>query len=197
MYVKSKRERKRRLVIKNYIYNVIYQILTLVLPLITTPYISRVIGADGIGSYSFTQSIVSYFALFGVVGLNVYGQREIAYYQNDKKKRSEIFKELISIRVITVGISMLVYLFFVMSCQDEYKILYYIQCVTLVEAMIDISWFFQGMEDFKKVLYRNLIVKLITTVGIFLIVKEKTDLYIYVLLLVRGNFFGYASMWLY
>ena len=80
---------------KNYIYNLVYQILTLVLPLITTPYISRVLGAENIGIYSYTYSIATYFILFGTMGISLYGQREIAYVQDNKEKRSILFFEII------------------------------------------------------------------------------------------------------
>ena len=78
----------------NYIYNLSYQILTLFLPLVLTPYLSRVLGAEKIGIYSFTVSILSYFSLFGCLGVNLYAQREIAFLQDDRKKRSQVFYEL-------------------------------------------------------------------------------------------------------
>ncbi len=81
---------------RNYLYNLGYQILIMVLPLITTPYVSRVLGATNLGTYSFAQSISSYFILFGSIGVALYGQRQIAYYQNDIKKRSQVFWELSS-----------------------------------------------------------------------------------------------------
>ena len=77
-------------VTKNYIYNLMYQVLVLILPLITAPYISRVLGAENIGIYSFTLSISAYFILFGSLGIALYGQREIAYVQDNKKKYSVI-----------------------------------------------------------------------------------------------------------
>ena len=74
-------------VVKNYIYNLSYQILILIVPLITTPYVSRVLGAKGVGIFSYTNSIVQYFILFGCIGLNLYGQREIAYQQDDTTRK--------------------------------------------------------------------------------------------------------------
>ncbi len=70
-------------IISNYIYNISYQLLILILPLITTPYISKILGPDGVGMYGLTNSISQYFVLFGCVGLNLYGQKEIAYHQNN------------------------------------------------------------------------------------------------------------------
>ena len=68
----------------NYLYNLIYQVFTLVTPLITAPYLARVLGADGIGLYSYTESVASYFLLFAALGISTYGQREIAYTQDDR-----------------------------------------------------------------------------------------------------------------
>lgn len=76
---------------KNYIYNVAYQILSMIIPLITTPYISRILGAESIGIYSYTVSIVTYFILFGSLGVGMYGKIEAAYVQDDKKKEVSYF----------------------------------------------------------------------------------------------------------
>ena len=69
-------------VIKNYLYNVSYQVMLIVLPIIVTPYVSRVLGANGVGTYSYTNSITQYFILLGCIGLNLYGQREIRHFLN-------------------------------------------------------------------------------------------------------------------
>src|SRR5574344_2053426 len=94
---------------KNYIYNLIYQIIILFVPLITTPYVSRVLRADGIGTYGYILSIVTYFILFGSLGGAMYGQREIAYVQADKEKRTKIFYEIVCLRFITMIIALITY----------------------------------------------------------------------------------------
>ena len=94
---------------KNYIYNLIYQILVIILPLITAPYISRVLGAENIGIYSYTTSISAYFILFGSLGISLYAQREIAYHQDNKKKNSKTFLEIIILRAITMLISITIF----------------------------------------------------------------------------------------
>lgn len=163
---------------KNYLYNMSFQILVMILPLVTTPYISRVLGAANIGAYSYTQSIVYYFTLFGCMGLNLYGQREIAYVQDDKKKRSKVFWELIIIRIISHTASL--FIFCVTFINDkQYAVLYLIQIVDIVASCLDISWLFQGMEDFKKLAFRNIVVRLFAVLCIFLFVKTSDDLYIY------------------
>jgi O-antigen/teichoic acid export membrane protein len=97
-----------------------------VLPIITTPYISRVLGAENIGIYSYTYSIVSYFILFGSLGVALYGKREIAYVQQDVKERSKVFWEILLFRMITIFIATIAYVFFFMNFQLEYKVYYII-----------------------------------------------------------------------
>ena len=101
----------KKSITKNYLYNLIYQVLILILPLITAPYISRVLGAENIGIYSYTTSLSAYFILFGSLGIALYGQREIAYKQNDKKEYSKIFWEVLILRFITMMISLIIFYF--------------------------------------------------------------------------------------
>ncbi len=101
----------KKSVTKNYVYNLIYQVLVLILPLVTTPYISRVLGAENIGIYSYTTSISAYFILFGSLGIALYGQREIAYKQGNKKDYSKTFWEIVALRFITIFISLIIFYF--------------------------------------------------------------------------------------
>lgn len=183
-------------IIKNYLYNISFQLLVMILPLITTPYVSRVIGADGIGAYSYTQSLTYYFILFGCVGLNLYGQKEIAYVQDDKKRRSSIFFELIFIRFFTNGVSIALFSLIFLG-HTRYHTLFLIQILDIAASCIDISWFFQGLEDFKKIVIRNFIIKLAGVIMIFTLVKQPGDLYLYVLCYSSTLFLGNASMWIY
>ena len=98
-------------VVKNYIYNTLYQALVLIAPLITMPYVSRILGADGIGIYSYAQSIATYFVLAGAVGTTLYGQREVAYVRNDVYKRSIVFWEIFVFRFVAVAVSSVIFLF--------------------------------------------------------------------------------------
>ena len=183
-------------VAKNYFYNLSYQILVLIVPLITTPYVSRVLGAKGVGTFSYTNSIVQYFILFGCVGLNLYGQREVAYVEHEKTKRDKVFWELVILRIITVSISLSVYLFSLAS-HGEYAFIFLIMSLDVLASMVDISWFFQGIEDFKKIVVRNFIVKITGVVLIFLFVKSSSDLYLYVICQSATLLLGNLSMWAY
>ena len=186
----------KKSITKNYIYNMVYQVLTLVLPLITTPYLSRVLGAEGIGIYGYTFSVVTYFVLFGSLGVALYGQREIAYAGEDKEKRKKIFIEVNIFRWITIAIATIIY-FFVFMRNNTYQVYYRILLFELFAAAFDISWFFQGMEEFKKTVIRNVLVRICSVALVFLIVKTKEDLAKFVLIYSLADFIGNLSLWLY
>ena len=187
---------EKKSIAKNYIFNLIYQMLTIFLPLITTPYLSRVLGAEQIGIYGYTCSIVTYFILFGTLGINMYGQREMAYLQNSKENSSKSFWELIIIRSSTLAISMLLF-YFVYASGGEYSLYYKILLIQMLANMFDISWLFQGIEEFDKTVIRNLIVKLLSLVLIFVCVKSYDDLWIYFLIYAGAEFIGNLSIWAY
>lgn len=186
----------KKSVTKNYLYNLSYQILILILPLITTPYISRVLKAHGVGIFSYTNSITQYFILFGAIGLNLYGQREIAYVQTNKVKYSQVFYEILITRMITLSISVLAF-YFLLCHHDKYGIVFMIQTIDIIASIFDISWLFQGLEDFKKIVIRNFIVKIVGMILIFIFVKNVDDLKLYVFLNSITLLFGNLSMWLY
>ena len=157
----------KKSVAKNYIYNLLYQILIMIVPLITTPYLSRVLGAQSIGIYSYTISITTYFILFGSLGVAMYGQREIAYLQDNKKERSKTFFEILIMRFITMAISLII--FYVSFClKGDYSIYYKVLILEIIANSFDISWFFQGLEEFKKTVFRNIIIKLFNYIAILL-----------------------------
>lgn len=187
----------KKSITKNYIYNLTYQILVLILPLITTPYISRVLGAENIGIYSYTISISAYFIMFGSLGIALYGQRQIAYEQNNKKRYSLTFWEIVILRIITMTISLVIFYFTFATGNNDYNIYYKILMLEIIGNCLDISWFFQGMEEFKKTVMRNILVKIISIICIFTFVKTKADLPIYFLIYVLSILIGNVSLWLY
>ncbi len=186
----------KKSIAKNYIYNMVYQVLILILPLITTPYLSRVLGAEGNGIYSYTYAIVTYFILFGSLGVALYGQREIAYAQENPQKRKKIFIEIVIFRFITISISTVFY-FFLFVKGEEYQIYYQILILELVAAAFDISWFFQGLEEFKKTVIRNVLVRLCSVTLVFLLVKTREDLAKFTLIYSLADLIGNLSLWLY
>lgn len=186
----------KKSIAKNYIYNMIYQVLILVLPLVTTPYLSRVLGAEGIGIYGYTYSIVTYFILFGSLGVAMYGQREIAYAQENIEARKKVFIEIIIFRFITIAIASVAYYFLFMK-GAEYQIYYQILLIELIAAAFDISWFFQGMEEFKRTVTRNVLVRICSVTLVFILVKTKEDLAKFTLIYSLADLIGNLSLWLY
>lgn len=178
---------------KNYILNVSNQILSLIIPMITAPYIARVIGADGIGLYSYCDSIVSYFVLFASLGLPLYGQKEVSYLQNDRFGRSKVFWETFIIGFVSTALAFVFFIFFTRDSNN--RILFCILSVNILSCGIDISWLFQGMENFKTISVRNFLFRLFNVVYVFLFVRKKEDLLVYVAGICCFSFANYASLW--
>lgn len=181
---------------KNYVYNLIYQLLTILLPFVTTPYVSRVLGAENIGIYGYTFSIITYFVLFGSLGVALYGQREIAYVQDNKKQRTNKFWEISIIRTLSMIIVAILYIS-IFCIKGDYVIYYRIFFLYMISYTFDISWFFQGIEEFGKIVFRNIVIKSLSIVFIFLCIHTQEDLGKYILIYVLGELFGNLSLWLY
>ncbi|SPX97530.1 polysaccharide biosynthesis protein [Lactiplantibacillus plantarum subsp. plantarum] len=157
-------------IVKNYLYNVGYNILILLTPLLTVPYISRVLGPSGVGINATTNSVITYFLLAGTVGITIYGNREIAFIREDDRKRSQTFWEIEILQIITISIAYLAFCIF-LYLQNQLKIYFFYQSFLIIAGAFDISWFFMGLEDFKKTVIRNMIVKLLSLASIFVFVK--------------------------
>lgn len=166
---------------KNYAYNVAFQIFSILAPLITMPYVSRVLEADFIGYYSYANSIATYFSLFSALGIASYGIREVSICRNDKQRCSEIFWELSRIRFATTGAFIIAFIIAVII--NGVNIDVYLACgIMIVAVAFDFTWFLQAMEEFKTLMLRNFTIKIISVICVFLFVKVKEDLPIYILI---------------
>ena len=126
----------------------------------------------------------------------MYAQREIAYVQDDREERSKVFWEIVILRAATLILSMIIF-YFIFAYKGEYSTYYKILLLEIVANIFDISAFFQGMEEFKKIIKRNLIVKAISVISIFIFIKEPTDLAKYILIYTLSNLLGNISLWFY
>lgn len=178
----------------NYVYNLIFQLLAIAIPLITMPYVSRVLLPDGVGAYSYADSIVYYFVLFAILGTNIYGQREISYVQHNRSERTHIFWNIVALRGISSLVMLVLFLVFALF-QDEYKILYIVLSLNVVNVACDITWLLQGMEEFKTITIRNIVVKLAFTAYIFIVIKQPEDLWLYALGIAGSTIIGNVSIW--
>lgn len=181
----------------NYLYNLMYEILAIIIPLFTIPYISRVLGATAIGDYNYIYGILSFFGLVAATGTSQYSQREIAVLQNDKTQRSLLFWEIFLFRLISTVFVLLIYMVFIYFLLQQYKLLFFIHFLTIISWIVDISWYFQGVEEFKIIAIRNSIVKVVGTILIFIFVRTENDLYIYTLIIAVTTLLGNATMWFY
>ncbi|OUQ31576.1 oligosaccharide flippase family protein [Massilimicrobiota timonensis] len=179
---------------KNFLYNAFYNILTLILPLITAPYISRVMGPERIGEYSYAYSIASYFGLFILLGLNNYGNRTIASIKDDLDKLNKSFWSIYFMQFIASILVIAIYLIYAMFFAEN-SLMAFIQTIYIISVALDINWFFFGLEQFKLTVTRNTVIKIITVLSIFIFVKQPSDLYKYALIMVLGPLGSQLFLW--
>lgn len=181
----------------NIVYQIAYQILTLIVPLITSPYIARVLGKSGLGTYSYTYAIVNYFVLFAMLGLQNHGNREIAAKKENMEKCSQLFWNIFLIHIIVSVLSLLAYLAMVFLTFRENKLIAVIQSLFIVSAVFDISWLYFGLEKFRMTTTVSCVSKVITTLLIFLFVKEAADLPLYTIIIAGGTLFNNVVYWIF
>lgn len=179
----------------NFIYQSAYQILTVLLPMLTSPYVARVLGADGIGVYSYTYSIVSYFVMVAKLGLHNHGNRCVASIRDNQEKLNQTFSDLYSLHAIISVITIAVYIIYIAAFGGEYKAVFMIQGFYLIGQLLDINWFYFGIEKFKITVTRNTLIKILTVVCVFTFVKTKDDLWKYILILAVGSAISESLVW--
>ncbi|HJC04513.1 MAG TPA: flippase [Candidatus Ligilactobacillus avistercoris] len=181
-------------VIKNFLYNAGYQLLVLIVPFVTAPYISRVLHAGGVGINAYTNSIVQYFVLLAGLGIETYGNREIAYVREDPQKLSRVFWEIQIVKIMMTVVSLVIFFLFV-RVYDKYVYFLAIQAVNIVGVAFDISWAYMGLEDFKRTAVKNTVVRLLSVVLIFTLVRNIHDVGLYILIVAGSNLAGNLTLW--
>ncbi len=181
---------------KNFLYSTLFQILNVITPFITSPYLSRVLGPDGVGIQSYTASIQAYFLLFASLGTYTYGAREIARTRNDKSLYSKIFWEIEIMTVITSGLGLLLWWGLIMT-NPAYQSFYIAMIPNLFAVMFDITWFFNGLEQFRITIMRSALFKVLGIFLMFLFVKSKDDLLLYVMIVSVTSLLSSLSLWTY
>lgn len=186
---------KQQSIKTNYFLNTAYQVLTLITPLITAPYLSRVFGPSGVGVYSYTNSIATFFAMFATLGTSTYGQRLIAQSRDDKMSRSTVFWEVECLALATTLICTVCWLLFSTIVRAN-NLYFYLLTFQIIGAGLNITWFYAGLERFSLIVLRNVVVKVATIAALFLFVKTIDDLSIYIGLMAVSVFVGNLSMWM-
>ncbi|MDU1568865.1 MAG: flippase [Clostridium sp.] len=179
---------------KNLFYNVFYQFLSLILPMITAPYISRILGVEALGTYSYSYSVASYFLLFAMLGISNHGNRSIAACRDDKGKMSQTFSNIYIIQFINSILIIFIYTIYSVIFSENNQIAL-IQEIIVISALFDISWFYFGIEQFKVTVMRNTICKILTVVAVFIFVKKPEDLFIYAFIMATSVLVSQILLW--
>lgn len=164
-------------IVRNFMYNSILTVSGYVFPIITYPYVSRVLGVDCIGICNFVDGIINYFILFSTLGTNLVGIREVAKHREDRRKLSECFMSIFSFNVLTTVLMEIILLIAVVfvDALHPYRSFLLIGAMKLATNLFLVEWFYKGIENFRFITVRAIIVKLLYVAGVFLFVNSKDD----------------------
>lgn len=180
---------------KNFFYSVSYQILVIILPLITAPYVTRVLGAKSIGIYSKSQALANYFLLFAMLGVNNYGNRAVARVRDNHNETSKIFWEIYSFQIITAVISICIYFMYCFRLTSNNRLIYLMQSFYVMSGLLDVNWFCFGMEKFKLTSIRSMVVRILTAVAVFTLVRSQDDLWLYTFIMSFSFILSSLAVW--
>lgn len=182
---------------KNFLYNVVYQILVVLLPLITAPYISRTLGATAVGIYSYTNSVAYYFLMAAMLGISNHGNRSVAAARDDQKKLNHVFSSIFSLQFLTFTVAIVGYVIYILLFCKDNKLIAALQIFYVLSGLFDVSWLFFGLEKFKLTVTRNVLIKLGTVLCMFIFVHTPDDLWKYTLIMSVGTLFSQIYLWAY
>lgn len=180
---------------KNLGFQTTYQMLNTCLPLITAPYLARVLGVEMLGVFSYTSSVVAYFAIIAMLGTINYGTKSIAAAGNNRDERSRVFWGIYVIQLICSIAAIVLYIGYVFLFCNANILITWIQILTLVSCIFDISWLFFGTESVSLTVLINTVIRILTVLAILLFVKTPSDLWIYALIMLLGTLIGQLILW--
>lgn len=170
---------------KNVFYSSILTVSNYLFPLLTYPYVSRILGVTNIGICNFVDSIVHYFVLFSALGIGSVGIREIAASRGDKQQLNNTFSNLIFFNTLVTAIALVVYIVAIYAVPQlyEYHDLMWVGVLKIVGNFLLIEWLFKGLEEFKYITNRTILVKILYVISVFVFVRKEEDYDIYFLLM--------------
>lgn len=180
---------------KNYLYTVALQLVSMLAPLVTAPYVARVLGSDGVGTYSYVLSVATAFSLFAALGLSAYGLREVSRVRDDAAAVSRLFWELTRLRLVTTLLTGGVYILLCLW-SGEWQ-LYGAMSLLILATGLDITWFFQAMERFGTLMLRHLAVKVLGVALVFALVRSEGDVVTYALIQTGTTLLSHLLLWPY
>lgn len=179
---------KQKTITVNFIFNMIKSIMVVIFPLISFPYISRVLGVEGLGKYQYCVSVISYFVLFSSLGINTYSIREGAKLRNNKEKFSQFVLEIFTINMITTILSYLVLLiFFLVGAFQGKREIMLLYSLMIIGNTLCIDWLFQAVEEYVYISIRTILIQAISLILMFAFVKKESDILIYTLITVFSS----------
>lgn len=173
----------RKSFVKSTVFNVGYKVLNVLFPLITSMYVSRILGPNGTGRVAYAQNILSYFLIFASVGIPTYGIKEIARNSNDIEKVSKSFSELFIINSVSTTVCTVIYIILVMTIptfHEDYFVFFAVG-ISLFLNYLNIDWFYAGNEEYVYITVRSTIIKILAIIALFLFVRTKDDVVNYAL----------------
>lgn len=179
---------------KNFAYQMIYEVFILLLPFLTSPYIARVIGAKGLGIYSYSYAVANYFVLFAMLGLKNHGNRVIAKSRENRDELNSAFSNILAIHVVVSVVVCIAYIGYIFIAED--RIYAIIQSAFVLSSVFDISWFYFGIEKFKLTVTRNSIIKILTVICVFSFVRDSDDLWVYCIIMSVGMLVSQLALWI-
>lgn len=180
---------------KNFFYQTIYEVLIIIMPFITSPYVARVIGAKGLGIYSYTSSIAYYFILFGMLGIKNYGNRIIAKNRDNSDRLNTVFSNVFFVHFFISIFCFLIYVIYALNVKED-RIYALIQITYVFSGVVDISWFYFGIEKFKLTVIRNIFIRLMNVLLIFILVRNSNDLWKYCFIMGGSTLISQMSLWI-
>lgn len=184
-------------ILTNFSYNLSYQIFSIILPFLSIPYLTKVISQDLIGINTIANATCAYFVLFGILGVNTYGSREIAKYQQNTERRSVVFFQIYAVQLTSHTLFLSLYIIYSFLFSNiEYRGITLLYTIYIISSAFDISWLYSGVENFKDVSIRNMFVKLASFSCLFIFVKSDQDIYKYILTIYIPQILVNIYMWL-
>ena len=181
---------------KNTLYNMAYRLFSMLLPLVTAPWLSRAVGTEGVGLYGYAWAISYTFCLVGLLGLENYGPRAIAQAKDDRATLDRTFSAIWKMQLLVAGLTLLIWCGYVAFVAGEEKQIAFHLTLMSVSCLVNVDWCLMGLDQFKPIALRNTAVKLIAAAAVFVFVRKPEDLWIYAFVWSLSTFIGCAScMW--
>ena len=171
---------------KNFAYKSVLTLSTYLINFITFPYVARVLGVERIGLVNFVDNTVNYFLLFATMGVGLLGVREIAAVKEDKKRRDQVYSSVLALNLLFTLVSLGIYLLCISTIPKlcQYDELFYIGTAKILFTVFLVEWFFTGVENFRYITLRSILIKVLYIISVFLFVRDTSDYRLYFILTV-------------